>query len=195
MANYVNSHLMPLHFNGLNHGFWLDNRGNEQYFFDGSNTKENQCQCSKNGQKCLFSSEAKCNCDLRFPIFTEDFGKIDAFWLLPITGFGYNFHGLKTLNYQNSSAKLIVGDLICKDKFEIKIEGKISDLEHEVEKFSMDRMDHHFDLGFDLKIQENWITNQCFKIFEIQRMDYQPMKLFAKIEFCPGSKTIGQVSH
>ena len=48
----------------------------------------------------------------------EDKGRITADWLLPITEFGYRFHGhsLDTFTLQNGTAQVKIGDVICSSK-------------------------------------------------------------------------------
>ena len=109
--------VMPLHFEDINHGYWKDRSGTSRFFFDGIDYKGRKCQCSNsdNGM-CQSSRTALCNCDLRSKYESEDKGTIRAQWILPITGFGYNFHGhsLNTFHDLNGSATVTIGDLTCK---------------------------------------------------------------------------------
>ena len=111
--------VMPLHFEDINHGYWKDRSGTERYFFDGIDYKGRKCQCSNSDNDddmCQSSRTALCNCDLRSKYESEDKGTIHAQWILPITGFGYNFkgHSLNTFHALNGSATVTIGDLICK---------------------------------------------------------------------------------
>ena len=99
---------MPLHSIELNHGYWKDKFGIERYFFDGSNMDSRNCKCSNEGE-CQGKSDALCYCDLR-PIFgMQDKGRITADWLLPITEFGYRFHGHSLHGFGTVN----IGDIIC----------------------------------------------------------------------------------
>ena len=112
--------VMPLHFEEINHGYWKDRFGTERYFFDGIDYKGRKCECSNTDDnadnQCQSSKSALCNCDLRSKFNSKDKGTIQAQWILPITEFGYKFHGhsLNTFNAQNGSATVTIGDLICK---------------------------------------------------------------------------------
>ena len=107
--------VMPLHFEENNHGYWNDRTGTERYFFDGIDYKGRKCQCSNGDGQCQSSKSALCNCDLRSKYESKDEGTIRAQWVLPISGFGYKFHGhsLNTFNALNGSATVTIGDLIC----------------------------------------------------------------------------------
>ena len=101
---------MPLHTQRQNHAVWLDNQGNPHYFFDGSkqlNRNDRQCACGKFGG-CQGRNHVLCNCDLNFPHWTADHGKIDDKELLPITQFNY-------LGMGNGKAKLTIGNVTCEN--------------------------------------------------------------------------------
>ena len=114
----VECHMLPLHFQENNHGYWLDNNGTPRYFFDGAEPEGRQCECSANSGYCQGNHGVLCNCDLRSKFESSDKGFITAQWLLPIQEFGYKFlgHSLNTFDTTNGTAKVTIGDLICKGK-------------------------------------------------------------------------------
>ena len=88
---------MPLHTKAVkNHAFWLDKNGTERVFPDPEKLHE--------------------NCDLHSNFWTLDRAKITSNGnFLPITKFGYRLDGLPPKNVKNGSAKITIGDLICKE--------------------------------------------------------------------------------
>ena len=101
---------MPLHTQDQNHAAWLDNQGNPRYFFDGSkllNLNDRQCACGAFGG-CQGKENVLCNCDLNYPYWTADQGKIEDKKLLPITQFSY-----LGSSDNPGRAKLTIGNVIC----------------------------------------------------------------------------------
>ena len=94
------------------------NSGKERYFYDGWNQNSRNCQCGNEGG-CQSNQNALCNCDLRPRDGTKDPGIIRTEWLLPITEFGYKFHGhsLNTFAGKNGSATMQIGDIICRGNY------------------------------------------------------------------------------
>ena len=118
----VECHMLPLHFQENNHGYWLDNNGTPRYFYDGAEPEGRGCECSHSIESgyCQdnLNQRVLCNCDLRSKIENSDKGIITAQWLLPIKEFGYKFlgHSLNTFDETNGTAKVTIGDLICEGK-------------------------------------------------------------------------------
>ena len=84
--------------NGTPNAWWLDNAGGKQYFFNGSYDSLNIDQ----GFKCI-----------------GNHGRIQADWLLPISGFVYE---------QTNAKETIIGDLVCSNIFDLEITGKVSNI-------------------------------------------------------------------
>lgn len=90
----------PLSTNGINYGWWLDNHGKRQYFLDGAYQNTTMIGCALN-----------CNCDTMQSSWSQDSGRIRAYWLLPITGFGFQ-------PYRSSSEmRVTISELICTGKY------------------------------------------------------------------------------
>ena len=97
----------PLSTNGINYGWWLDNHGKRQYFLDGAYQNTTMIGCALN-----------CNCDTMQSSWSQDSGRIRAYWLLPITGFGFQ-------PYRSSSEmRVTISELICTGKYIFQLKKK-----------------------------------------------------------------------
>ena len=100
--------LAPLQFEGEDNGFWTDNNGDNQAFFNGAHPGQHICACGED-QTCGDARvDLVCNCDQKSPVWTSDDGRITAKDLLPIKSFHYG-----PLKYDVERANITVGRLTC----------------------------------------------------------------------------------
>ena len=101
-----NCYSAPLFDDGINFGSWLNNKGEKEIYFHGSNSGNHICQCGTTNT-CKVTGY-KCNCDINDPVWDFDEGLITSKSDLPITGFSY--FGLRV---RNKTASVIIGPLEC----------------------------------------------------------------------------------
>ena len=188
--------VMPLHFEDVNHGFWLDRNGHMQTFFDGTDFSSRKCQCANEEAKCQGNKNALCNCDLRYKYGNEDKGTIRADWDLPITGFGYQFHGhsLNTFNLQNGSATVTIGDLVCQEEFDLTIVGPLKNSLgfFSSEKTILRNWGQKFSIYFELKVSkerpEEDLDEKCVDFIKI--VSTKDDQIFTQVTFCDKAQNL-----
>merc|ERR1719347_262769 len=100
-------------FMNVNYGWWVDNRGNERFYFDGADSSNHVCGCYEAGTCAYQAFNSTCNCDLSglVALWTEDSGKITNKTDLPIRSFKYG-----GFFNENQAAKVSIGKLQCRGK-------------------------------------------------------------------------------
>ncbi|CAG0888668.1 unnamed protein product [Darwinula stevensoni] len=91
---------------GTNYAWWMDRRGDPQYYWEGSHAGEHTCNCGLT-DNCEHSTQA-CNCDADAPKWESDSGTITNATALPITEL--RFGGLQS---EGQKAKHTLGALVC----------------------------------------------------------------------------------
>ena len=180
--------------------------GNERYFYDGFNATSRKCKCGNDDGECQKNKDALCNCDLRPKFGMEDQGKITTDWLLPITKFGYRFHGhpLDTFTLQNGSAKVTIGDIVCQDPnhLKIQVDGSLRLLDQEKrEKVFWHNWGQDFTIEFDFAVLKNkdkyslhsyseHYNKESWTILEVITEDDQNPRVFTKILYVPSQANL-----
>ena len=192
--------VMPLHFEGINHGFWKDRSGTERYFYDGMDYNGRKCQCSNTNGQCQSNKNALCNCDVRPKFHSEDKGTIRAEWILPITAFGYKFHGhsLNTFNAQNGSATVTIGDLVCKDEFDLEFKGSLKSLgsNFQLEKTILRSWGPEFKVEFKLKLLKSYpedcdnCIEKCSDFIKIVSIKWKPHQIYTQVTYCEKGQNV-----
>ena len=150
----------------------------------------------------------------KFP--SNDDGVIQASWLLPISSFGYDFHGhsLDTFTH-NGTLQVKIGDLICtNDYFLFKISGPIVKLnlkenglaswEHRVDQiieriywqdWSSEKPSHIFHEVRKTKIRFEYklvVASSdevpCETFIQVFNIETKPQTLLTEITYCPTSQ-------
>ena len=130
----------------------------------------------------------------------EDQGKINTDWLLPITKFGYRFHGhpLDTFTLQNGSAKVTIGDIVCKDSnhLKIQVDGSLRVLDQDKrEKVFWHNWGQDFNIEFDFAVLKNKNTypqhydQESWTILEVITEEPIP-RVFTKIVYVPSQANL-----
>ena len=130
----------------------------------------------------------------------EDQGKITTDWLLPITKFGYRFHGhpLDTFTLQNGSAKVTIGDIVCQDSnfLKIQVDGSLRLLDQEKREKVFWHNWGQFTIEFDLAVLKNKNTyaghsdKESWTILEVITEDDQNPRVFTKILYVPSQANL-----
>jgi len=95
-------------------GEWINQNGDPEIYFSGSNHNTHICECGVHGNCSGSEENYVCNCDNQIPVVQEDAGTITDMSALPIIGFKYGM-----MAYESQIATIKIGRLQCRGQKEI----------------------------------------------------------------------------
>ena len=106
-------YLSPLKDDGVNLASWVDQNGQDQIYWSGSNYGNHVCSCHFSEEGCILDDvlNTTCNCDSKSPAVLFDLGYITNSSALPITEL--KFGGM---DYEPQLAFHTLGKLSCRGK-------------------------------------------------------------------------------
>ena len=100
--------LAPLRSESIDHGYWQDQNGDNQIFYNGNHPGEHICSCGDTNSCVDSTIGLQCNCDSNNPTWDSDVGYITSKDLLPIAAFNYG-----PLEFEIEKANVTIGRLTC----------------------------------------------------------------------------------